>query len=522
MRARERVVSELIAQRVPVLVIGAGPTGVTAATLLASYGVEALVLDRWSGVYPQPRAVHMDDEVCRIVAYLGIAEQFAKISRPGLGLRLLDDALTPLAEFKRDDACGRNGFPQANMFDQPDFEQLLRDNLADYPRVRLRGETEVIEIDTGARPGPRVTYVDRADGTEHVVQCDFLLGCDGANSITRDRIGVAMRDLKFDQRWLVMDVSTEHDLKQWDGVHQICNPRRAGTFMRIGARRYRWEFRLLDGESAADFTSLTAVRPLIQPWVGGVPDEDLDLVRVTDYTFRAQVAERWRHGSTFLLGDAAHLTPPFIGQGMGAGLRDAMNLAWKLAGVLHGDLPEAVLDSYETERKPHARQMIQLARGIGLAMTGGGDVGNLIRRVVVPRLHYVPGLRRRVVDSVTPPLRRSVLIQKDRTPRRQLAGTLILNPVQPDGRRLDAWLGHGFAIVTAGPVAQSDAMLAAGRGAVVVTAEAGSELARWLHRGRAAAAVIRPDRTVMATGSVGAMCAAVPSFTGTRVRTSRG
>ena len=174
----------------------------------------------------------------------------------------------------------------------------------------------------------------------------------------RGQIGSTMRDLKFEQRWLVVDVATDADLHQWEGVHQVCDPVRAGTYMRIGETRYRWEFRLLAGESAEDFRTSAALRSLIEPWTAGVSDDDSDLLRVAEYTFRAQIADRWRRGNVFLLGDAAHLTPPFIGQGMGAGLRDAMNLAWKLAGVLTGALAPNLLDTYERERKPHARQMI--------------------------------------------------------------------------------------------------------------------------------------------------------------------
>ena len=184
----------------------------------------------------------------------------------------------------------------------------------------------------------RVTFTDRCDGRTHTVDADYVLGCDGANSVVRGQIGSTMRDLKFEQRWLVVDVATDADLHQWEGVHQVCDPARAGTYMRIGETRYRWEFQLLAGESADDFRTLAALRPLIEPWTAGVRDDRLDLLRVTEYTFRAQIADRWRRGNVFLLGDAAHLTPPFVGQGMGAGLRDAMNLAWKLAGVLDGTL----------------------------------------------------------------------------------------------------------------------------------------------------------------------------------------
>lgn len=497
---------------VPVVIVGAGPTGITAATLLAQYGVECLVLDRWESAYPQPRAVHLDDEICRIVGELGIADEFAAISRPALGLQLRDRDMAVLAQFQRDSAISAHGYPQANMFDQPEFETLLRTNLKRFPRATIRGNSEVTDV---ARVGPRrvlLTFADRASGCEHRVEANYLLGCDGANSIVRKAICTSMADLKFQQRWLVLDVATSADLNQWDGVHQVCDPRRAATYMRIGDARYRWEFRLLPGETAADFSSIESVHPLIAPWVKDIASEDMELVRVAEYTFRAQLADRWRSENIFLLGDAAHLTPPFIGQGMGAGIRDAMNLSWKLAGVIHGWLPADVLDTYEQERKPHVRHMIRFALAMGHVMTAGGEVGSVVRRIVLPRLRLIPGLRAKVVDSTTPALHRSELVAKSAA-RRQLAGRLCPNPVLAQGKRFDSVVGPRFALVTATSLAQSQWDEIARRGAVVVTAEPGTELALWLRSGRATAAVVRPDRTVMRAGvDVAETCAAVPTF----------
>jgi 2-polyprenyl-6-methoxyphenol hydroxylase-like FAD-dependent oxidoreductase len=499
-------------RRVPVVIVGAGPTGITAATLLAQYGLECLVLDRWPGVYPQPRAVHLDDEIYRVIARLGIAEEFAAISRPTIGLRLLDNRsqrshpFNVLAEFNRDPAHSPNGFPQANMFDQPELEALLRANLKRYPNARLRGDAEVTELtDTGN--GILVTFTDRSDGHVHQVEADYLLGCDGANSIVRDQIGSAMRDLNFRQRWLVVDVASNADLQQWEGVHQVCDPVRAGTYMRIGPARYRWEFRLLTGESADDFGTLDALRPLIAPWTAGVANSELQLLRVTEYTFRAQIADRWRRGNVFILGDAAHLTPPFIGQGMGAGVRDAANLAWKIAGAHNGALAADVLDTYERERKPHARHMIRLALGVGWAMTGGGRVGDAARHVLLPRLRLIPGLADKVVDSTTPALHASAPVCRSRRPR-QLAGTLCPNPLLPNGQRLDDVIGTGFALITTSRPGVDDQASLRRRGVVVVTAQPGGALDTWLRRGRATAALVRPDRTVMRAGrDDAALCA---------------
>ena len=497
---------------VPVVVVGAGPTGITVATLLAQYGIRCLVLDRYTNPYPQPRAVHLDDEVHRIIARLGVGAEFAAISRPAMGLRLLDRDFRLLAEFRRDAEESVHGYSQANMFDQPELEALLRANLEKYPEAELRGDVDVTKISQLDQGRVQVTFTDRSTGEKHLVEAGYVLGCDGANSITRASIGADMEDLGFEQRWLVADVATEAELDQWDGVHQVCDPVRAATYMRIGSTRYRWEFRLLPGESADDYRTLTALRRLIAPWVEGIPDVRLDVVRVAEYTFRAQLADRWRDRNVFILGDAVHLTPPFIGQGMGSGMRDAMNLAWKLAAVIDNALPVSILDTYESERKPHARFMIRLALGMGWAMTAGGRLGNAIRRSLAPRLHLIPGLRTRLVDSSTPPLRRSALIVKSRRPQ-GLAGRLCPNPAASDEVRLDTLLGNGFALITAKTLEPSQSKELRLRGTTVITAQPGTELAHWLRRGRALAAVIRPDGTVMqAGGQLRPLCNAIPRF----------
>lgn len=505
----------------PVVIIGAGPVGVTAATLLAQYGVRSLVLDRWADPYPRPRAVHLDDEVYRIIDRLGIGAEFAAVARPGFGLRLLDPDLAVLAEFRRDPNRSRHGHPEANMFDQPELEALLRANLKRHPGATLWGGAEVTELSRVEAGRTRVTISDRGGGhAERVVDCDYLLGCDGANSMVRAHIGAVMRDLRFEQRWLVVDVDSSSDLQQWGGVHQVCDPRRAGTFMQVGDSRYRWEFRLLDGESADQFGSLGALRPLIAPWLGATPDEALRIIRVAEYTFRAQVADRWRRGNTFLLGDAAHLTPPFIGQGLCAGLRDAMNLSWKLAGVIGGHLPARVLDSYQRERKPHARAMIMLALMIGYSMTVGGRPGNVVRRLVVPRIRLVPGLARRVLDPETPPLRGGALVNRHRRGgalfnrhRRGPTGRLCPNARTTGGERLDSLLGTGFAVVTAIAPTDQQRRLIEGRRAALHYAEPGTPMAQWLAGARTRAVIVRPDFTVMAADDdLTRLCAALPAF----------
>ncbi|WP_459797596.1 bifunctional 3-(3-hydroxy-phenyl)propionate/3-hydroxycinnamic acid hydroxylase MhpA [Mycobacterium riyadhense] len=502
-----------------VVVVGAAPAGITAATLLTQYGISCLVLERHPNVYPQPRAVHCDDEVCRILARVGVYEEFAAISRPCVGVRLVDPKMRVLDEDPAPQDSP-HGFPKANMFDQPELEVLLRANLAkQQPGAVLRGDAEVTGITQSDDGGVRVTFTDRVSGAEHSVETTYVLGCDGANSMVRSAMGAVMTDLHFEQRWLVIDVDTDAELHQWEGLHQLCSSVRAGSYIRVGDTRYRWEFQLLDGETADDYRSITAILPLISPWLADTPVERLRLVRVAEYTFRARVADHWRARSLFLLGDAAHTTPPFIGQGMCAGLRDAMNLTWKLAGVLSKSLPDSVLDTYQQERESHVRTTIRAAIGLGLAMTAGGQLGDLCRRLIFPRVLHLPAVRRIATAGVDPALHSSALVIKSRG-RRELAGKLCPNPVLPQGGRLDNMIANRFALITSSVLGEQQQNELERRGAVVVSAVPGSQLASWLEQGAATAAIIRPDGTVMQAGrNIQAICDAVPQFAGIHIPT---
>ncbi|MEV6348770.1 bifunctional 3-(3-hydroxy-phenyl)propionate/3-hydroxycinnamic acid hydroxylase [Actinoplanes sp. NPDC051851] len=489
-------------EHVPALVIGAGPTGATAAIMLAQRGIACLVLDRWPEVYPLPRAVHFDDEVFRTLAGLGIEDRLRTISRPAPGMQLVDSRLRVLAEFTRDPVGLLNGYPQANMFDQPDLERLLRDRLAELTGVRVRGGVEVYAVDQlPGGPGPvRVRYRDLATGTEHEVWADAVLGCDGANSLTRTGIGAGLYDLGFVQQWLVVDVHSPQPLNNYAGVQQVCDHDRAATFMMVTPGRYRWEFRLRPGERADDVTE-AQILDLVRPWLGPADAATLTILRRTWYTFRGAVADRWQDRRVFLLGDAAHLTPPFIGQGMGAGIRDAANLTWKLALVLTGRAGDRLLDTYESERLPYARRMIRMAVLVGWVMTGGSARTARLRRAALATVSRLPGVDRRVVASAWPAYREGPLVAA----RDRAAGRLCPQP-RLAGELLDRRLGTGFAIIARGPgLPVYEPATRAWFDALDLTvldaaADPSGTLARLLDQHAADALLIRPDRIIAASG----------------------
>ncbi|MBK6010117.1 bifunctional 3-(3-hydroxy-phenyl)propionate/3-hydroxycinnamic acid hydroxylase [Streptomyces sp. MBT53] len=482
---------------IPVVIVGAGPVGVTAALLLARHGVRSVVLERHQDVYPLPRAVAADDEVRRILQAAGVDGEFDAIARPARGLRLLDARHRVMAEFSRA-AQGPHGFPQTSMFDQPALERVLRAALAAAPECELRTGAEVTGVEQDGAGPVQVTY--RGTEGDHVLLADAVLGCDGAGSVTRAAVGSRWEDLRFEERWTVVDVRTSLPVRCWEGVDQVCDPARPATFMRIGEDRYRWEFRLPD-DTRLDHERL---RELVAPWVDLSAGADFEVVRQARYTFRARTADRWRSGRVFLLGDAAHLTPPFIGQGLCAGLRDARNLSWKLARFLQQGAEERLLETYESERKPHARRMIRLAVAMGWAMTGGQDGAAALRRGALSAAVRIPGLSTAAARDLTPPLTAGPLVRRpSRLGRRGPVGGFCPQPwVNVGGRptRLDELLGDFFAVLALAPPPPTVTAVADGIGARILSVtdlDDDGGLATWLREGRAEAVLLRPDRVVM-------------------------
>ena len=435
---------------VPVLVVGAGPVGVTAALLLAGRGVEVLVIERHRRPYGLPRAVHLDDEVLRVLQEAGVAESVVAGALPMAGLRLVDARLRTLAEFPRDPARRPNGWPPGVLFSQP---------RAGGGAARRGGPpARCHAADRGAagrpHPGRRRRRRRAAAGGRRAGPVRPGRGtCSAATARAApcaSSTGGRMRDLGRPDRWLVIDARARVAAPSGPACTRWATRTAPATFMPLPGGRYRWEFRLRPGETAEELAAPGRLAGLLAPFGA----TDVAVERSAGYTYRAQVADRWRTGRVLLAGDAAHLTPPFIGQGLGLGLRDVHQLAWKLAAVLDGRAAPALLDTHQAERAPHARALLRVALLLGRLMTRGGRGAAAVRAGLLAGARRVPAVAALAVSTRTPPLRRGPLVDRRGRAGRRLAGTLVpqpgCGPVAGECR-LDDVLGPGWAELARSP-----------------------------------------------------------------------
>lgn len=453
------------------IVVGAGPVGVAMALDCARRGFEVVVVERETDIHPLPRAIVMDDEVQRALTLAG-ATDIGSVTSPLDGAEFID--VTGARIIGIDVPPGLvtgAGFPPVVRYYQPELEMFLRDHATRAGVQFLLGE-EVISI----AQSHHGTEAHLASG--RVLHGTWMVAADGAASTIRKALGVPFESLGFDQDWLVVDVRLR------DGaepilptlVQQICDPARPSTYVPGHDRYRRWEFQLQEGESRESMTDPGRVWSLLAPWIS---EDEAELVRAVVYRFHATVAASMRVGRVFLVGDAAHQMPPFLGQGLCTGIRDVANLSWKLQMVEAGLAADALLDTYDAERRPHATAVVAHA----------ADMGRLI--------DHLAG-RADGQDDLTaayggqrpfPRLEHGLLVAGH-----PLVGHRVPDITLDDGRRFDSAVGGGFA--------------------VVVPAERRSDpqaIARWQSLGAAVVAgsvpfaegtvVVRPDRAIAAVST---------------------
>jgi 3-(3-hydroxy-phenyl)propionate hydroxylase len=464
-----------------VAIVGFGPAGSTLAGLLALRGVDVVVIDQDVDIHPLPRAVHFDQEIMRVLQELGIADELMPdlVVNPGMDF-LTADRQVLLS--MRPDSTTPSGWPASLFFFQPHLEHRLRNRALELGVHAELGSPVTALADRGDH-----VALERADG--RVITARYAVGCDGARSMVRRTLGVDMEDLRFEEPWLVLDLVLRAGVTPPAPLtYQVCDPVRPTTLVPMPPPRFRFEFMLVDGDDPSTIASTDSVRRMLSAWMD--PD-DADVERAAVYTFHGLVAQEWRRGRVLLGGDAAHQMPPFLGQGMCAGVRDAANLAWKLSRVLSGTWGDEVLDTYQQERSPHVRQIVESAVNFGrLICTTDPEVATARDREMLAARKAGGGA---VGTAAMPPLSSGPLVRDGGGPQ--------IPQVPYRGQRLDDVIGDRFAVVVRTEALIDDAARAwQALGAAVFVADDDPALSDLLTRIGADTAVARPDHYLYASG----------------------
>lgn len=500
------------------VVVGFGPAGAVATSLLGSRGIRTLTIDRLRTVYDKPRAIAIDHEILRLFDNLGVAGRVLPYVAPfpasqhfgaeGQLIRRIDMVPEPYPL----------GYTPSMVFTQPPVEEALRDHAASYGSVEVSLGTELLNLEQ-SKAG--VTLNLRSDdGETRAVTADYVIACDGASSGVREQLGIVLEDLVFDEPWLVVDVLVNEEAlpKLPQTAAQYCDPARPTTFIIGPGNHRRWEIMLLPDEDPREAQQPEQVWKLLSKWL---TPNDATLWRAASYRFHALVAREWRRGRVFLAGDAAHQQPPFIGQGMCQGLRDVSNLIWKLDQVLRGQSGDALLDSYEEERSEHVRQLTIRIKAIGKVICERDPEAARERDT---RILAEGGGQPRTItrQEIVPPLQKGLLALHGN----EAKGTLFPQPwVQSeDGRKLlDAVVGSGWRLIVDGrhsldtsqsiwkkaedlglhviKVGNSSEVSSSGNDAHDAVIELDDVLARWFDTHGCHAVIVRPDHYVFGTAS---------------------
>jgi 3-(3-hydroxy-phenyl)propionate hydroxylase len=427
-----------------VAIVGAGPTGLALANILGAANIDTLLIEANSSTGSEPRAVSIDDESLRVVQGLGLIDIVQNEIISGYGSEYLGPSGHSFLKVKP--RAQPYGHARRNAFQQPTFEAQLHYGLGRFPAVESRFSwtlDDFAELDDSVH-----IFIKQGGGATETIEVAYLIACDGARSSTRTRMGGKLEGSSLDERWLIIDLANSPAPSPETIV--FCDSRRPGIALPGPRTTRRYEFKLHAEETDEEMLAEARVSELLaahQVAAGST------IIRKTVYHFHARVADRWGTHRVWLAGDAAHLMPPFAGQGMNSGVRDAANIGWKLAEVVQGRIGPLLLRSYEQERRYHVQGMIRLALRMGAIMGPRSPLHGLITRGLFQALKAWPAARSFFAEMKykPPPQFKDGFLLKTRRSRRDLVGRMLQQPklalAGDSPILLDDLLGNGFALI---------------------------------------------------------------------------
>jgi len=492
-----------------IAIIGLGPVGAVAANLAGKAGFRTLVVERSDDPYRLPRAVVFDAEIMRVFDSIGLADAISDVTRPLGGSIYLGADGRRIRTFHAPPPANAFAWHPSNMFFQPQLEGILRAGLDRFPNVTVLQRTELTAVTQDQGDLVRLETVSAAGHIAGSITAEIVLACDGASSSVRKALDIPLDDIGFEERWLVVDTFVNGAMR-WPDAYDVpvevregryslmvCDPGRPCTLIPgVGSHR-RWEYMLFPGEHADDAIPDGWLRALLSNWVD--PD-DVELVRSAIYRFRALVARQWRIGSILLLGDAAHQTPPFYGQGMCHGIRDAAQLIWKLALMRDGVASAAILDTYQPERDGHVRAIIAASVAAGAAVCVTDPVKAAARDEAFRAIERERAGRPVAISDIVPPIRAGLIDAKSggaRFPELSVAtpGGGCVRADHLLSARVTIFASAGFDIGRHRTFA--DLIIVPH---VQAEHRDSAEVSAWLVSRAAAWVMVRPDRYIYASG----------------------
>ena len=474
-----------------VVIVGYGPVGATAANYLGQAGLDVVVIERDPEPYKRARAISTDEEVIRCWQHAGLAEQLKAEMLGDLPLTFVDNRGRAFLSF--DLKPRGNGHPTQMFIYQPALERTIRAGVERFPNVTVLLEREAGAIRLGSAD-VELDVTDLRDGSRQVVRGRYLLACDGGSSQIRTQLQIGFEGKTFEDPWVVIDTKVKQEWPEMNRLRFHCDPQRPAVDCPTPLGHHRWEFPVLPGEDREEVSSEEYIWKLLARY--GITQNHVEILRRAVYVHHVRFAERWRAGRVFLLGDAAHCMPPWIGQGMASGVRDAHNLCWKIAAVIRGDARPDLLDSYEPERKPHVRSVTDKAVFFGRVITERRKPLAIARNLGFSGVMQLPLIGSYLREGEWFPEPDYAYGFIDRSSRAQypIVGLRLPQP-EHDGKLLDDLLGTGWAIVSRTP-RESGAWDGLAEVRVI-----DSLLDEFL--GAVDAVVVRPDKTVYTAAAKG-------------------